>query len=114
MNGGASNFCGEFYVPSPTGGLVTAVRLLRHFTIATLIVIPAKAGIQTRDSNPVSLDSRLRGSDGKNFAVLLPGLEELHIIPMDNFHIDILSDDGVQFRRFFAADTHNILKTIVC
>ena len=35
-------------------------------------VIPAKAGIQTEDLNPVSLDPRLRGGDGKkNDAVLL-------------------------------------------
>ena len=35
-------------------------------------VIPAKAGIQTEDLNPVSLDPRLRGGDGKkNVAVLL-------------------------------------------
>ena len=27
-------------------------------------VIPAQAGIQTEDVNPVSLDSRLRGNDG--------------------------------------------------
>ena len=29
-------------------------------------VIPAQAGIQTSDFHPVSLDSRLRGSDEKN------------------------------------------------
>jgi hypothetical protein len=30
-----------------------------------IFVIPAKAGIQMRNMNPIFLDSRLRGSDGK-------------------------------------------------
>ena len=64
FSAGCVQFCGDFYVPSPTGGLAPAVRLFRHFTIATLFVIPTKAGIQTEDFDINSLDSCLRRNDG--------------------------------------------------
>ena len=38
----------------------------RDVQVCRNTVIPAKAGIQTNDWKPVSLDSRLRGSDEKN------------------------------------------------
>ena len=46
---------------------ICAERRLRFFAHSVgTIVIPAQAGIQTDDFNPVSLDPRLRGGDGKN------------------------------------------------
>ena len=41
-------------------------------------------------------------------------LKELHIIPVDHFHIDILTDDFAQFRCLFATNVQHVLQTIVC
>ena len=75
---GVFKFCGDFYVPPPTGG--RAVRrsfvslrcapgrspLARHVTCKFVesTVIPCKAGIQTKGFYINSLDSRFRGNDG--------------------------------------------------
>jgi len=48
-------------VPSPSGGGLGSVRR----QVFQNTVIPAQAGIQMGDINPVFLDPRLRGSDGK-------------------------------------------------
>jgi|GEM_PF-484734 len=51
---------------------MTTNNIFVNTVIPATSVIPAKAGIQTEDLNPVSLAPRLRGGDGKkNVAVLL-------------------------------------------
>ena len=45
-------------------------------------VIPAKAGIQMKDVNPVCLDPRLRGGDGKS--ELVSGLTETFALSRDD------------------------------
>ena len=51
---------------------IATIRCPRGLQSPKTFVIPAQAGIQTEDFDPVSLDPRFRGGDGKNdFAILV-------------------------------------------
>ena len=67
--------------------------------LANNAVIPAKAGIQTNDVSPVSLDPRLRGGDGKNdfsrsmylwvgIAAFFPVLAIAAPVAIESYHTD--------------------------